>query len=150
MQVILLEKVTNLGLLGEMVDVKPGYGRNFLIPRGKAVPATALNREKFEARRQELEKTGADILAAAQARADKLNGKTVTVTAHAGDEGKLFGSIGTNDIAQALTDAALEVAKNEVRLPDGSLRVAGEHEVTLHLHPDVDAVIIVNIISEEA
>ncbi|NOY73357.1 MAG: 50S ribosomal protein L9 [Gammaproteobacteria bacterium] len=150
MQVILLEKVTNLGLLGEMVDVKPGYGRNFLIPRGKAVPATAINREKFEARRQELEKTGSDILAAAQARADKLNGKTVTVTAHAGDEGKLFGSIGTNDIAQALTDAALEVAKNEVRLPDGPLRVAGEHEVTLHLHPDIDAVIIVSIISEEA
>jgi len=149
MQIILLEKVTNLGLLGDMVDVKPGYGRNFLIPRGKAVPATEINREKFEARRKELEKGEAGVLDAAQARADKLKGKTVTVTAHAGDEGKLFGSIGTNDIAQALTDASLDVTKKEVRLPEGPLRIAGEHEVTLHLHPDVDVVVIVNIIAEE-
>jgi len=150
MQIILLEKVTNLGLLGDMVDVKPGYGRNFLIPRGKAVPATAINREKFEARRKELEKGEADVLTVAQARADKLKGQTVTVTAHAGDEGKLFGSVGTNDIAQALTDAAFDIVKKEVRLPEGPLRVAGEHEVTLHLHPDVDVVVIVNIIAEEA
>lgn len=149
MQVILLEKITNLGLLGEMVDVKPGYGRNFLIPRGKAVPATEINREKLEAHRKELEKGESDVLTAAQARADKLKGKTVTVTAHAGDEGKLFGSIGTNDIAQALTDAALDITKKEVRLPDGPLRIAGEHEVTLHLHPDVDVVVIVDIITEE-
>ena len=117
MQVILLEKVTNLGKLGDMVNVKSGYGRNFLIPRGKAVSATEANRKKFEARRAELERQEGEALAAAQARADKMNGKVVTVTAIAGDEGKLFGSVGTVDIAGALTEAGMPAEKQEIRLP---------------------------------
>ncbi len=148
MDVILLEKITNLGQIGELVHVKPGYGRNYLIPRGKAVPATEDNRAKFDARRAELEKTADEALAAAEARRDQLQDAVVTIAAHAGDEGKLFGSVGTADIAEAFTQAGMHVEKQEVRLPTGALRQAGEHEVSIHLHPDVDAKVVVSVVPE--
>lgn len=148
MQVILLEKVTNLGKLGDVVNVKPGYGRNFLIPRGKAVTATTANRAKFDARRAELERHEADLLATAQSRREKIDGQVVTIPAMAGDEGKLFGSIGTIDIAEAMTAAGLAVEKQEIRLPNGPLRNVGEHTVHIHLHPDVDATVSVNVVPE--
>ena len=146
MDVILLEKVENLGGLGDQVKVKPGYGRNFLIPQGKAMPATADNVKAFEERRAELEKAAAEALAAAEARKEKLDGMTVTVKANAGDEGKLFGSVGTTDIAQALTDAGQPVERHEVRLPEGAFRMLGEYEVELHLHSDVN--VTVNLVVE--
>lgn len=137
MDVILLEKVANLGNLGDQVKVKAGYGRNFLIPFGKAVPATTSNITDFEARRAELEKASADKLTAAQGRASALAELEVTITANAGDEGKLFGSIGTRDIADAITAAGEEVEKSEVRLPEGALREVGEYDVSIQLHTDV-------------
>ncbi len=149
MDLILLEKVANLGGLGEQVKVRPGYGRNFLIPNGKAVMATPDNKAKFEARRQELEKAAAEAVAAAQVRADKLNGLTVQITCKAGDGGRLFGSIGTADIADAVTAAAgIEVNKNEVRMPDGVIRLLGGFEYDLQLHADVVATIKVNVVPE--
>lgn len=137
MNVILLEKVANLGNLGDKVKVKAGYGRNYLIPFGKAVPATAVNLTDFEARRAELEKASADKLTAAQGRASALAELEVTITANAGDEGKLFGSIGTRDISDAITAAGEAVEKAEVRLPEGALREVGEYEVSVQLHTDV-------------
>lgn len=149
MEVILLEKVINLGSLGEQVKVRPGYGRNFLIPNGKAVMATPDNKAKFEARRQELEAAAAETLAVAQARADKLNGVTVQIACRAGDEGRLFGSIGTADIADAVTAAAgIAVDKHEVRMPEGVIRTLGEFDFDLHLHADVVATIKVNVVPE--
>ncbi|MBZ0073025.1 MAG: 50S ribosomal protein L9 [Thiohalobacteraceae bacterium] len=141
MQVILLEKVENLGNLGDQVRVRSGYGRNFLIPKGKATPATPDNIARFEARRAELEKTAAEALAAAAARKAGLEGMRVTIAAKAGDEGKLFGSIGTTDIAHAVTEAGQVVERHEVRLPEGPFRTLGEFEVELHLHTDLDATI---------
>ena len=150
MDVILLDKVDNLGDLGEKVSVKPGYGRNFLIPSGKAVPATRENLEAFEARRAELEKEAAEKLATAEARKAKVEALgPVVITHKAGEEGKLFGSVGTADIAEACTAAGVGVAKSEVRLPEGPFRVAGEYEVTLHLHSDVNAVVKITIVGEE-
>ncbi len=149
MQVILLQRIVNLGKLGETVDVKPGYGRNFLIPQGKALPATAANIEKFEARRAELEAAEAEELGAAQARADALTDVNVIMRAKSGDEGKLFGSIGTRDIAEALTNSGLEVDRSEVKLPEGSLRQVGEYNVDIQLHHDVTATILVTILSED-
>ena len=149
MDVILLEKVRNLGNLGEQVRVKPGYGRNFLIPNGKAVSATKQNIEKFEARRAELERTQADLLAKATARAEALNGLAITLTQKAGAEGKLYGSVGTVDIAEALTANGLELARHEIRLPEGPFRNIGEHAVEIHLHTDVNATIKVIILPEE-
>ncbi|WP_201536092.1 50S ribosomal protein L9 [Psychrobacter ciconiae] len=149
MQVILLQRIVNLGKLGETVDVKPGYGRNFLIPQGKALPATAANIEKFEARRAELEAAEAEELSAAQARADALTDVNVIMRAKSGDEGKLFGSIGTRDIAEALTNSGLEVDRSEVKLPEGSLRQVGEYNVDIQLHHDVTATILVTILSED-
>lgn len=149
MEVVLLEKITNLGELGEKVKVKPGFGRNFLVPQKKAVPATPENVEKFEAQRAELEKAQADTLKAAQARANALNEFTVTITAKAGAEGKLYGSIGTAEIAAAITQAGEAVEKREVRLPEGALREIGEHEVSLHFHTDVDVLIAVSIVADE-
>ena len=151
MEVILLEKVANLGALGEKVSVKSGFGRNFLIPQGKAVFASAENVRAFEERRAELDKQAADKLAAAEARQAQIEALSdgVTITHKAGEEGRLFGSVGTVDIARACTDAGVEVAKSEVRLPEGPFRVAGEYEVTLHLHTDLDTVIKVNVIGEE-
>lgn len=147
MQVILLEKIRNLGELGDSVTVANGYGRNFLLPLGKAVPATKDNTEKFEARRAELEKKATEILTAAQARADKFAELTITIEAHSGDEGKLFGSIGTKDIADAASAAGVALEKNEVRLPNGALRNTGEYEVALHLHTDVNATLKVVVIA---
>lgn len=138
MDIILLERVSNLGDLGETVTVRPGYGRNFLIPTGKAVPATKANVEKFEARRAELEKVAAEALAAAQARAAKLAElASVTVKCKAGDEGKLFGSVSTGDIADALSAAGVAVEKREVAMPEGPLREIGEYTLEIHFHSDV-------------
>ena len=141
MEIILLEKVQNLGDLGEKVNVKPGFGRNFLIPKGKAVPATASNVEAFEARRAELEKAAAEKLAAAQARADKLAELSVTITRKASDEGKLFGSVSNNDVADAITAAGVEVGKAEVRMPEGAIRDTGEFDITVHLHTDINGMV---------
>ncbi|MEN8205858.1 MAG: 50S ribosomal protein L9 [Pseudomonadota bacterium] len=141
MEIILLEKIANLGNMGEKVNVKPGYGRNYLIPQGKAAAATAENIAEYEARRIELEKASTDALTAAQARREELLEKVITITSHAGEEGKLFGSVGTADIAHALTESGVTVERHEVRLPEGAFRVVGEHEVLIQLHTDVDATI---------
>lgn len=145
MNVILLEKVQNLGGLGEQVTVKSGYARNFLIPQGKAKPATKDNLAEFEARRAELEKQAAEALAAAQAIYEKINGMVVKVEASAGDEGKLFGSVGTQDIADALSASGFEVERRQVRLPQGPMRTTGTFEIDIQLHTDVVAAINVEI-----
>jgi large subunit ribosomal protein L9 len=138
MEVILLEKIEHLGAMGDRVRVKPGYGRNFLIPQGKAAAATVENIAAFEARRVELEQAAAAALATAQARRDQLAGLIIRLSAKAGDEGKLFGSVGTVDIANAVTAAGVSVERHEIRLPNGPLRQVGEHAVQLHLHTDVN------------
>jgi len=148
MEVILLEKIGKLGNLGDKVSVKAGFGRNYLVPQGKAVPATAGNVEKFEARRAELEAAAAEALAAAQARAEALAGLNVSIVSKAGDEGKLFGSIGTRDIAEAATAAGQEICKSEVRLPEGALRNIGEFEIAVQLHAEVTAAINVTVVAE--
>ena len=148
MNVILLEKVQNLGDLGEQVNVKAGYGRNFLIPQGKAVSATKDNVVKFEERRAELEKTAAEKLAAAEARKTGIEALEITIAQQAGDEGKLFGSIGTNDIAEAITAAGADVSKSEVRLSEGVLRHTGDYEVNVELHSDVVAVVKLSVVAE--
>ena len=148
MDVILLEKVENLGGLGDQVKVKAGYGRNYLIPQGKAKPATAENVKLFQERRAELERAANERLAAAEARRDQLKGLAVTIKAKAGDEGKLFGSVGTADIADAVTAAGVEIERQEVRLPEGALRATGEYEIELHLHTDIDATVTVVIDGE--
>lgn len=138
MEIILLEKVANLGDLGDKVNVKAGYGRNFLIPQKKAVSATKANIEKFEARRAELEKAAAEAVAAAQTRADKVAEiGTVTMARNASDEGKLFGSVGPADIADALTEAGADIEKREVIMPEGALHTIGEFEVSVRTHTDV-------------
>jgi large subunit ribosomal protein L9 len=149
MDVILLEKVKNLGDLGDTVKVKPGYGRNFLLPQGKATLATADNVAKFEARRAEFEKVAREELGGAQARAAKLEGFKLTFTAKAGGEGKLFGSVGTSDIAEALNKAGHKIERSEVRLPHGPIRQVGEHVVQLHLHTDITVDLPVVIVAEE-
>ena len=150
MQVILLDKIGNLGGLGDQVNVKSGYARNFLIPQGKAVMATKGNVEMFEARRAELEAKVAEQLTAAEARAEKVNAlEGVSIASKAGDEGKLFGSIGTRDIADAITAAGVEVAKSEVRLPEGALRNIGEFEVSIQLHSEVFATANIAIVAAE-
>jgi large subunit ribosomal protein L9 len=138
MEVILLEKIEHLGAMGDRVRVKPGYGRNYLIPKGKAASATAENIAMFEARRAELEQAAGEALAKAQARRDQLVGLIIKLSAKAGDEGKLFGSVGTADIAHAITDAGVSVERHEIRLPNGPLRQVGEHDLLLHLHGDVN------------
>ena len=149
MDVILLEKIENLGDIGDQVKVRPGYGRNFLLPQGKAALATAENVAKLEARRAELESKAADELTVAQQRAKQFEGFALTIPAKAGTEGKLFGSIGTADIAEACENAGIPVEKREVRMADGPIRIAGEHEVELHLHSDVAVVIPVTVVAEE-
>jgi len=148
MEVILLEKVGKLGGLGDKVSVKSGYGRNFLVPYGKAVPANDANTAEFEARRAELEKAAAEKLAAAEARAELLNDKAVTITSKAGDEGKLFGSIGVRDIADATTAAGVDVNKSEVRMPEGPIRAIGDYDVAIQIHSDVIAIIKLAVVSE--
>src|SRR6476646_8013657 len=137
MQLILLQKVTNLGNLGDKVSVKPGYGRNFLVPQGKAVPATVSNLAEFEARRAEYEAKAKASLEGAEGRKAKLEGASVTVYANASTEGKLYGSVGPREIAEALTKAGLPVNKSEVVMGEGSIRNIGEFEVLVHLHADV-------------
>ena len=148
MQLILLQKVTNLGNLGDKVNVKPGYGRNFLVPQGKAVPATAANLAEFEARRAEYEAKAIDALAAAEARKAKLEGAVVTIHANASTEGKLYGSVGPREIAEALTKAGTEVGKSEVVMGEGAFRNVGEYEVVVHLHADVETPVKVNVVAE--
>ena len=148
MQVILMEKVVNLGNLGDVVKVKDGYARNFLIPGGHAKRATEANIAEFEARRAELEKEQAEKFAAAQARAEKLEGLMVQVTQKAGVEGRLFGSVGNTDIAEALKALGHDVAKGEVRLPEGPFKTIGDYPVVLSLHTDVTANITVSVLGE--
>ncbi|WP_109078983.1 50S ribosomal protein L9 [Aggregatibacter kilianii] len=149
MQVILLDKIAHLGKVGDQVNVKSGYARNFLIPQGKAVMATKANIEHFEARRAELEEKAAQALAAAADRAARLEALgSVTIASKAGDEGRLFGSIGTRDIADAITAQGVEVAKSEVRLPNGLIRTLGEHEVTFQFHGEVFSHLNVVIVAE--
>lgn len=148
MDVILLQNIGRLGNLGDKVAVKAGFARNFLIPQGKAVTATAANISKFEARRAELEKAAAELLQAAQARADALNDLSVTIAARAADEGKLYGSLGTKDIAEAITQAGFKVEKSEIRLPTGPLRDIGEHNVSVQLHSDVTTTVKVIVVAE--
>jgi len=148
MEVILLEKIKNLGALGTNVSVKSGYGRNFLIPQGKAVPATVRNVAEFEARRAELERKASEAQAAAQLRADRISALAVVIAAKAGDEGKLFGSVGTRDIAEAVSKLGEAVDKSEVRLPNGALRNTGDFDINLQLHDEVTVTIKVTVVSE--
>ena len=149
MEIILLQKVDNVGGIGDLVRVKSGYARNYLIPQGKATLATAENKAKFELRRAELEAKAAAELAAAQARAKKLEGLMLKIEMQAGAEGKLFGSVGTVDIAEAIAKQGVEVERSEIRLPDGPLRSVGDHQVVLHLHTDVNVEIKVVIAAAE-
>lgn len=139
MKVILQERVTNLGNVGDQVNVKPGFARNYLLPRGKAVQATENNVVAFEKRRAELEKKAAEVLAAAKERATQLEGHAVTLTAQASEEGKLFGSITPRDIAKAVHDSGKALEKSEVEMPEGPIRVVGEFSITVHLHGEVSA-----------
>lgn len=149
MEVILLENISNLGGLGDKVNVKAGFGRNYLIPQGKAVPATESNVAEFEARRADLEAAAATTLAAAEARAATINALgLITIPANAGEEGKLFGSVGTRDIAEAVTAAGAEVDKSEVRLPEGALRDVGEYEISIQVHGEVFAAVAVAVVPE--
>ena len=147
MEVILLQRVEHLGTLGDRVKVKSGYARNYLLPKSMAAEATEANIAKFEARRAELEKLEADQLSAAQSRAGRLADMVVTIPANAGNEGRLFGSVGPAEIASAVTAAGVEVTKREVLLSDGSIRQTGEYDVTLRLHSEVEATIRVNVVS---
>jgi large subunit ribosomal protein L9 len=149
MDVILLTKVANLGTIGDRVKVKSGYGRNFLLPKGKATLATPENVKKFEARRAELEKIARDQFQDAESRAAAFKEFKLQITAKAGTEGKLFGSIGTADIAEACTNAGHKLARAEVRLPTGPLRTVGDHTITLHLHTDIDVQLPVVITAED-
>lgn len=149
MEVILLEKVTNLGELGEKVRIKAGYGRNFLIPNKKAVPATADNLAEFEQKRAEHEKAEAESLKTAQDRAKTLSGLSVTIARNAGAEGKLFGSVTNADVADAVTAAGVTLEKREVRMPEGPIHEIGEYEIDLHLNADVDASVKVIVVAEK-
>jgi len=148
MQIILLEKVVNLGNLGDVVKVKDGFGRNFLIPQGKAKRATEANKAEFAARRVELEKHQAALLVAAQARAEKLAGFMLQISQMAGVDGRLFGSVTNVDIAEALTAQGFEVVKAEIRMPDGPLKTVGDHSVSIALHHDVVVEITVSVLGE--
>jgi large subunit ribosomal protein L9 len=149
MEVILLENISKLGRLGQTVNVKAGFGRNYLIPQGKAVHATEANTAAFETRRAELESAAAALLAAAQLRADAISALgLISITANAGEEGKLFGSVGTRDIADAIVALGCEVDKSEVRLPSGALRELGEYEIAIQVHGDVTAMVAVAVIQE--
>jgi len=149
MNVILLEKVRNLGTLGDEVSVKPGYARNFLLPYHKAVIANEANRARFEAERAELEKNQTEHLDAARKRAESLDGATVQILAKASEEGHLFGSVGVREIADALVAAGFEASRSEILLPDGPLKQVGDHEVHLSLHPEITVHITVSIVAEQ-
>jgi large subunit ribosomal protein L9 len=149
MEIILLERIDRLGGLGELVNVRPGFARNYLLPQGKAMLATAENIAAIEARRAELEKHEAEVLAAARARAEKLDGLEVSITAKSGGEGKLFGSITNANITEAVREKGIEIEKSEVRMPEGPIRLAGEYEIDLHLHAEVNTTIKLTVIGEE-
>jgi large subunit ribosomal protein L9 len=149
MEVILLEKVRNLGALGDVVKVKPGFARNFLIPYGKAVSATADNKAKFEQQRAELERKQNESMAAAKTRAEKLSGMTLQVVRKVGEDGKLFGSVTIRDICDAASAAGLELVRSEVHLPSGPLKEIGDHEIGISLHPEVNFKIIVSVVGEK-
>jgi len=149
MNVILLENVENLGRIGDLVKVKPGYGRNYLLPQGKAALATPENMKEIEARRADLEKAAAEELAAAKARAGVIEGMELVIPANAGPEGKLFGSVGPLDIAEAFEKVQLEVERSEVRMPDGPIQELGEFTVGVHLHPEVDVEITVRVVEAD-
>jgi large subunit ribosomal protein L9 len=148
MNVILLERVNNLGDLGDEVSVKPGFARNYLIPNAKAVQANHANREVFEQRRAELEGKANEILGVAKSRAEKIEGHILTIMVKSGEEGRLYGSVGTQDIADALTADGHEVERSEVRLPDGAIRAIGEYDIAVQLHSDVTAGIKVAVVEE--
>jgi large subunit ribosomal protein L9 len=148
MEVILLERVKDLGAVGDRVKVRPGYGRNFLVPQGKALPATQENIEAFESRRADLEAKALAALSTAEERRDALNELRVTIAAKAGAEGKLFGSVGNREIAEAINEAGIAVDKTEIRMPEGPIRTTGEFPVTVHLHTDVDGVVTVEVVPE--
>ena len=148
MQVILLEKIVNLGNLGDLVTVKPGYARNYLVPQGLATVATKANIEMFEERRLELEKASADKLQAAQARASELEGKSVEITARASDEGRLFGSVGVIEISEAFEKIDLTLNKSEIQLPEGPIKLTGDYEVAVSVHPEVSFNVNVSVVAE--
>lgn len=147
MEIILLEKVEKLGVLGDIVKVRPGYARNFLIPQGKATAATEKNKARFEARRAELEQRAADTITQAEVRREQLTDLVVTLSANTGGEGRLFGSIGPADIADAVSNAGIELKKHEIRMPHGPIRIVGEYDIDIHLHGDINTQIKVNVIS---
>ena len=149
MNVILLDNVENLGRIGDLVKVKPGYGRNYLLPQGKAALATPENIKQIEARRAELEKAAAEELATAKKRAEAIGGVELVIPANAGSEGKLFGSVGPVDIAEAFEKIQIEVQRSEVRMPDGPIHEVGEFQVGVHLHPEVDAEVTIRVVEEE-
>lgn len=149
MNVILLDKVENLGDIGDLVTVKPGYGRNYLLPQGKAALATKANLAEVEARRAELEKAAAEELAAAKARAELVSGMELVIPANVGTEGKLFGSVGPIDIEEACSKVGVEIAKAEVRMPDGPIHEIGDYTIGLHLHPEVNVDITVRVVADE-
>lgn len=149
MEVILLEKIDRLGGLGDKVNVKSGFARNFLLPQRKAAIATADNLAAFEARRAELEKQAAETAAGAEARKEKLDGMEITITVRAGAEGKLFGSVGNVDIAEHVTAQGIDLAKREIRMPHGAIRQAGEYDIAIHLLTDVDATLKLTVVGEE-
>ncbi len=149
MEIILLERVRNLGDLGDQVTVKPGFGRNFLIPTGKAVRATPENKVKFEAERAERERRQQDHLARARARGEHIKGTTVQLVRKAGEEGKIFGSVGTSDIAESMVAAGFELAKSEIELPNGPIKAIGDHEVQISLHPEITVSITVSVVAED-
>ena len=148
MRVILLERIANLGNLGDLVTVKNGFARNYLVPKGLATVATETNIKLFEERRIELEKATADRLNAAKGRAGELSGKSIEIAGRASDEGKLFGSVGVIEIANAFTEAGMELAKAEIQLPEGPIKNVGSHDVQVILHPEVSFEVIVNVIAE--
>jgi large subunit ribosomal protein L9 len=149
MNVILLDKVENLGAIGDLVNVKPGYGRNYLIPSGKAALATHANIKEFEARRADLEKKSAEELAAAKARAELVQGMELIIPANVGAEGKLFGSVGPVDVAEAFSKVGVEVTRAEIRMPDGPIHEVGDVQIGLHLHTDVNVEVSVKVVPEE-
>ncbi len=149
MEIILLERIDRLGGLGDRVNVRPGFARNYLLPKGKAKLATAENIAEIEARRAELENHEAEVLAAARARAEQLDGLEVSITAKSGGEGKLFGSITNANITEAINEKGIEIEKSEIRMPEGPIRVAGEYEIDIHLHAEVNSIIKLEVIAEE-
>ena len=149
MEIILLETIDRLGGLGDMVNVRPGFARNYLLPQGKAKLATPENIAEIEARRAELEKHEAEMLSAARARAEQLEGLEISITAKSGGEGKLFGSVTNANITDAINEKGIEVEKSEIRMPEGPIRVAGEYDIDLHLRAEVNTTIKLTVIGEE-